>query len=84
MKGSDILEPVERQGKGVETFLNTIIEKIRAPKGDPKAPLRALIFDSVFNSYRGIISYFRIFNVTLNKMILLSLFRQKRSIMRMK
>jgi GTP-binding protein LepA len=66
-KESDILEASGKTGQGVETILNTIIEKIPAPKGDPKAPLRALIFDSVFNSYRGIIAYFRIFNGTLNK-----------------
>jgi len=66
-KESDILEASGKTGQGVETILNAIIEKIPAPKGDPNAPLRALIFDSVFNSYRGIIAYFRIFNGTLNK-----------------
>lgn len=66
-KESDILEASGKTGQGVETILNTIIEKIPAPKGDPNAPLRALIFDSVFNSYRGIIAYFRIFSGTLNK-----------------
>lgn len=66
-KESDILEASGKTGQGVETILNSIIEKIPAPKGDPNAPLRALIFDSVFNSYRGIIAYFRIFNGTLNK-----------------
>lgn len=62
---SDILEASGKTGMGVEELLNAIVEKIPAPKGDPKAPLQALIFDSIFNSYRGIISYFRIFNGTI-------------------
>ena len=66
-KESEILEASGKTGQGVEAILNAIIENIPAPKGDPNAPLRALIFDSVFNSYRGIIAYFRIFNGTLNK-----------------
>lgn len=66
-KESEILEASGKTGQGVEAILNAIIKNIPAPKGDPNAPLRALIFDSVFNSYRGIIAYFRIFNGTLNK-----------------
>ncbi len=58
----DIIEASGKTGMGVENILQAIIERIPAPKGDPNAPLRALIFDSVFNSYRGIIAYFRIFN----------------------
>ena len=64
---SDIIEASGKTGAGVEEILAAIIEKIPAPKGDPNAPLQALIFDSVFNPYRGIIAYFRIFNGTLNQ-----------------
>lgn len=63
----DIIEASGKTGFGVEEVLNAVVNKIPAPKGDPNAPLQALIFDSVFNSYRGIISYFRIFNGTINK-----------------
>ncbi|MBO4655265.1 MAG: elongation factor 4 [Bacteroidales bacterium] len=62
---SEIIETSGKTGLGVEELLSAIIERIPAPQGDPDAPLQALIFDSVFNSYRGIISYFRIFNGTL-------------------
>ena len=61
-KREDILEASGKTGLGVETILQTIVEKIPAPKGDPNAPLQALIFDSVFNSFRGIIAYFKIVN----------------------
>ncbi len=62
---SDIIEASGKTGQGVEEVLQAIIERIPAPKGDPDAPLQALIFDSVFNSFRGIIAYFRIFNGTI-------------------
>jgi len=52
---------------GIETILRTIVEKIPAPKGDINKPFQALIFDSVFNSYRGIIAYFKIFNGEIHK-----------------
>ncbi|MCQ2272713.1 MAG: translation elongation factor 4 [Bacteroidales bacterium] len=61
----DIIEASGKTGIGVEEILAAIIEKIPAPVGDPDAPLQALIFDSVFNSYRGIIAYFRIKNGTI-------------------
>ena len=64
---SDIIEASGKTGAGVEEILAAIIEKIPAPKGDPTAPLQALIFDSVFNPYRGIIAYFRIFNGTIRQ-----------------
>ncbi|MCQ2284948.1 MAG: translation elongation factor 4 [Bacteroidales bacterium] len=63
---SDIIEASGKTGQGVEQILEAIIEKIPAPQGDPQAPLQALIFDSVFNSFRGIIAYFRIFNGTIS------------------
>ena len=56
-----------KSGIGIEEIIEAIINRIPAPKGDPKAPLQAVIFDSVFNSFRGIIAYFRIFNGELRK-----------------
>ncbi|MBO7142872.1 MAG: elongation factor 4, partial [Bacteroidales bacterium] len=64
-KREDIIEASGKTGLGVERILDTIIEKVPAPEGDPEAPLQALIFDSVFNPFRGIIAYFRIYNGTL-------------------
>lgn len=58
----DIIRASGKTGYGIEEILDAVINKIPAPKGDAKAPLQALIFDSVFNSFRGIIAYFRIFN----------------------
>jgi GTP-binding protein LepA len=63
----DIIESSGKTGYGVERILVEIIDKIPPPEGDPEAPLQALIFDSVFNSYRGIIANIRIFNGTLKK-----------------
>ncbi len=63
----DIIEASGKTGFGVDKILEAIITRISAPKGDPKAPLQALIFDSVFNSYRGIIAYFRIFNGSIKQ-----------------
>ena len=55
-----------KTGEGVPELLESIVRRIPAPKGDPSAPLRALIFDSVFNQYRGAIAYVRVFEGTLN------------------
>jgi len=66
-KREDILEASGKTGYGVDIILEQIVNKIPAPTGDTDAPLQALIFDSVFNSYRGIIAYFRILNGTINK-----------------
>ncbi len=66
-KDEDILLASGKTGLGVEEVLEAIIERIPEPKGDDNAPLQALIFDSVFNPYRGIIAYYRIFNGTLKK-----------------
>ena len=63
----DILEASGKTGYGVDRILEAIIHRIPPPKGDPEAPLQALIFDSVFNSFRGIIAYFRIFNGEIRK-----------------
>ena len=61
----DIIKASGKTGMGVNEILEAIIDRIPPPKGDENAPLQALIFDSVFNSYRGIIAYFRIFNGTI-------------------
>ena len=66
-KREDILRAIGRTGLGVETVLEAIVERIPAPVGDPAAPLQALIFDSVFNSFRGIIVYYRILNGSIKK-----------------
>lgn len=63
----DVYKVSARTGEGVEPLLDAIVEKIPAPKGDPEAPLQALIFDSVFNSFRGIIAYFKIMNGSIRK-----------------
>ena len=63
----DILLASGKTGQGVMEVLDAIVERIPAPKGDDEAPLQALIFDSVFNSFRGIIAYFRVMNGTLRK-----------------
>lgn len=61
-EGEEIILASAKIGLGVEKILDTIVDKIPAPKGNPDAPLQALIFDSVFNSFRGIIAYFKIKN----------------------
>ncbi len=63
----DIIEASGKTGHGVDEILEAIIEKIPAPEGDPEAPLQALIFDSIYNSYRGIFAYFRILNGSIRK-----------------
>ena len=61
-KPEDILLASGKTGQGVKEVLDAIVERIPAPVGDPEAPLQALIFDSVFNSFRGIIAYFKVVN----------------------
>lgn len=58
----DVLFASGKTGEGVEAILDAIVERIPAPEGDSRAPLQALIFDSVFNSYRGIVAYFKVKN----------------------
>ncbi|MBP8917347.1 MAG: GTP-binding protein, partial [Chitinophagales bacterium] len=60
-----ILEASGKTGLGIEKILDAIIHRVPAPKGSETAPLQALIFDSVFNSYRGVVAYYRIFQGTL-------------------
>ena len=66
-KHEDILPASGKTGLGVDKVLEEIVHRIPAPKGDPSAPLQALIFDSVFNSFRGIIAYFRVKNGVIRK-----------------
>ncbi len=63
----DIVLASGKSGIGIEEIMSAVIERIPPPKGDPEAPLQALIFDSVFNSFRGIIAYYRVFNGVLRK-----------------
>ena len=65
-KREEILACSAKTGEGVPEILQAIVDRIPAPEGDPQAPLQALVFDSVFNPFRGIISYFRIMNGTLH------------------
>ena len=65
-KPEEVYKVSARTGEGVPEILDAIVEKVPAPQCDPEAPLQALIFDSVFNSFRGIIAYFKIKNGTLH------------------
>lgn len=66
-KKEDIILASAKQRIGIEQMLETIVQKIPAPKGDENAPLQALIFDSVFDSYRGAVAYVRVFNGTIKE-----------------
>ncbi len=61
----EIIRASGKTGMGVDDILRAIVERVPAPKGDPEAPLQALIFDSVFNPFRGIIAYYKIVNGTI-------------------
>ena len=63
----EILAASGKTGEGVPAILDAICDRIPAPIGDPEAPLQAMVFDSVFNSFRGIIAYYRIINGTIRK-----------------
>lgn len=65
-KAEDIIRASGKTGMGVPEILNAIVERIKPPKGDPEAPLQCLIFDSVFNSFRGIITYIKVVNGTMH------------------
>ena len=65
LKASEALLASAKEGIGIEEILNAVIERIPPPKGDPNAPLRALIFDSIYNSYRGVITYIRVKDGTI-------------------
>lgn len=66
-KREEVIPASGKTGEGVDKILEAIVKRVPAPKGDPTAPLQALIFDSVFNSYRGVIAYFRVFNGEIKK-----------------
>jgi len=63
----EIMSASGKTGMGVHEILEEVVNRIPAPSGDPNAPLQALVFDSVFNSFRGIIAYFRIYNGSIKK-----------------
>ncbi len=66
-KREDIINASGRTGVGIEEIMAAVVSRIPPPKGDPEAPLQAMIFDSMFNSYRGVITYVRLMNGTLRK-----------------
>jgi len=66
-KREEVIHASGKEGIGIVDILTAIIERVPAPKGDPKAPLQALIFDSVYNSFRGIEVYFRVMQGTIKK-----------------
>jgi GTP-binding protein LepA len=66
-KREDVIRASAKEGIGIEEILNAIVERVPAPKGDPDAPLRALVFDSVYNPFRGIETYFRVFDGSIKK-----------------
>jgi len=65
-KREEILRASGKTGEGIPEILEAIVNRVPMPKGDPEAPLQALIFDSVFNSFRGIIAYFKVLNGTIH------------------
>ncbi len=66
-KREEIIPASGKTGLGIPDIIQAIVDRVPAPKGDPKAPLQALIFDSVFNSFRGIIAYFKVVNGEIKK-----------------
>jgi GTP-binding protein LepA len=65
--GEEVIYASAKEGVGIDEVLTAIVERIPAPEGDPEAPLQAMIFDSVFNSYRGIEVIFRVFNGSISR-----------------
>ncbi len=66
-KREDVIRASAKEGKGIEEILKAVVHRVRPPKGNTNAPLQAMIFDSVFNSFRGIEIYFRVFNGSIKK-----------------
>jgi GTP-binding protein LepA len=66
-KPEEVIRASAKEGIGIEAILRAVVERIKPPKGDANAPLQAMIFDSVFNSFRGIEVYFRVFNGSIRK-----------------
>ncbi len=63
----EVIHASAKEGVGIGNILKAIIDKVPAPDGDPEAPLQALVFDSVYNSFRGVETYFRVFNGSITK-----------------
>lgn len=63
----DVIRASAKEGVGIKEILQAVVDRIKPPEGNPKAPLQAMIFDSVFNSFRGIEVYYRVFNGTITK-----------------
>ncbi len=78
---SDVIPASGKTGLGVDEILYAIINKIPSPKGDESKPLEAMIFDSVFNPFRGIIAYYRIFNGVLSKGDQVKFFNTKKNVL---
>lgn len=74
----DIIEASGKTGMGVDRILDAIVKKVPAPKGDPDAPFEALIFDSVFNQFRGIVAYFKVLNGTVRTKDLVKFYNTKK------
>ncbi|MGA0434922.1 MAG: translation elongation factor 4, partial [Flavobacteriales bacterium] len=74
----DIIPASGKTGLGVEDILESIVTRVPAPKGDPEAPLQAMIFDSVYNPFRGIIAYYRVLNGRMKKGDLVKFFATNR------
>ncbi len=66
-KRGDIVLASGKTGIGIQDIMDAIVNRVPAPKGDPKAPVQALIFDSMFNPFRGVVAYFRVMNGTISK-----------------
>jgi GTP-binding protein LepA len=66
-KPEDVIRASAKEGIGIKEILQAVVDRIKPPEGDPKAPLQAMIFDSVFNSFRGIEVYYRVFNGSIKK-----------------
>lgn len=77
-KPEEIIRASGKTGEGVYDILEAVVHRIPSPKGDPEAPLQALIFDSVFNAFRGIIAYFKIVNGSIHKNDLVKFFATKK------
>src|SRR6202020_305940 len=64
---SDVLRVSAKTGEGVQDLLNAVVAQVPAPRGNPDAPARALIFDSVYDSYRGVVTYVRVIDGRLTR-----------------
>src|SRR5690606_18361649 len=78
-KREDIIAASAKEGRGIEEILDAVVARVRPPSGDPEAPLQAMIFDSVFNPFRGVEVYFRVFNGTIRTRELVKFIATKRT-----